>query len=247
MEIISKPMKQRILRAVRASPSLYMLSIRYSRRPYDGSFRRIDRHTDLVIDAYPRSANTYATFAFLSAQQRDVDVAHHFHAPGAVKAAAKRHVPVLTIVRRPEDAVASAMTYRGSSDVGRELDEYLDYYQAVAQCRPAVFVARFESVIEDFGRVTEKFNQRYGTTFEVFDATPDAVAMVQQRIRDIQDSILRDKPADQTRYADLLPVPTEEREARKSILKAKLTESEYSEQLNRARKLYDSLATGADV
>ena len=41
-------------------------------------------HTELVIEAFPRSANTFATVAFQLSQPAPVRVAHHLHAPAQV-------------------------------------------------------------------------------------------------------------------------------------------------------------------
>ncbi|MEW6059376.1 MAG: hypothetical protein AB1551_04425, partial [Actinomycetota bacterium] len=61
--------------------------------------------TDLVIEGYPRSANTLAVSAISAAQPGPIRIAHHLHAPGHVIAAIRRGVPVLVLVREPEEAV----------------------------------------------------------------------------------------------------------------------------------------------
>ena len=49
--------------------------------------------TELVIEGFPRTANTFAVFAFQTAQARPVRVAHHLHAPIQVTVAARRPPP----------------------------------------------------------------------------------------------------------------------------------------------------------
>lgn len=39
----------------------------------------VARDTEIVIEGYPRSANTFAVAAFLLAQGRPVKIAHHLH------------------------------------------------------------------------------------------------------------------------------------------------------------------------
>ena len=52
------------------------------RRKYRGLL--VDGGTQMVIEGFPRSGNTFAVFAFRHAQRRDIRVAHHLHAPAQV-------------------------------------------------------------------------------------------------------------------------------------------------------------------
>ncbi|MEO0972278.1 MAG: hypothetical protein AAFX85_04225, partial [Pseudomonadota bacterium] len=229
--------KHGVRRALRRSPAIYLWMIRNSRRPFDNSLRRIGPQTALVIDAFPRSANTFATFAFLSAQLDAVEVAHHFHAPAAIAAAAKYRVPALTIIREPVAAIASVMTYRGSAHVWQGIAEYTDYYRAVSRHLPHVFVASFEAVISDFGHVSALLNERFDTRFGVFEHTADNVVAVQNEVRRVQDYVLDERPQDRSRYADLLPVPAPEREAKKRELIAAIEHPRHAKSLREARRL----------
>src|SRR5262245_45373054 len=63
-------------------PAIYLP---FARRKYPGpSPKVIDADTELVIDGYMRSANTFAVYAFQMAQRRPVRLAHHLHAPAQV-------------------------------------------------------------------------------------------------------------------------------------------------------------------
>ena len=72
--------------------------------------------TDLVIEGFPRSGNTFAVAAFVLSQPRPVRIAHHHHVPAQVIYAVKRGIPVLVVVRKPDDAVLSlVMGFRNKS------------------------------------------------------------------------------------------------------------------------------------
>lgn len=231
----------------RRHPAIYMPLIAFSRRPYDGSYRRISGATDILIDAYPRCANTFATFAFLSAQTGSVRVAHHFHAPAAVKAAARKGIPILTIIRHPKDAVASALIYSDSRNVKRGLEEYIDYYRCVQECRPKLFVARFEAVIHDFAHVTRCLNVRFGTTFGVFEATTQAVDRVNLEIRRANERVWKRRSTGEGRRNEQLTLPVSERESRKVEVARMILLPAHRTQLERAVVLYDELLRGADI
>ncbi|MEM7312185.1 MAG: hypothetical protein AAF497_03440, partial [Planctomycetota bacterium] len=71
----------------------------------------IRRNTDIVIEGFWRCGNHFATSAFISAQPQPVRVAHHFHAPAQLVAAAKWGVPGILLIRNPIDVVASSNVY----------------------------------------------------------------------------------------------------------------------------------------
>jgi len=74
--------------------------------------RAVDRATELVIEGFARSGNTFAVAAFSLAQPRPVRLAHHLHAPAQVLLAARMGIPCIVLVRDPVDAVASRLIRR---------------------------------------------------------------------------------------------------------------------------------------
>jgi hypothetical protein len=89
----------RILRTV--GVAWVYIRTRKALRPF-----RITRHTDLFIDGYPRSANTYLLECLKTAAPA-VSVASHLHSPQMVKLALRRHLPTVVLFREPAAAAAS--------------------------------------------------------------------------------------------------------------------------------------------
>ena len=58
--------------------------------------------TQLVIEGYPRSANTYAVVAFAAVQPERPRIAHHLHVAAQVLAAVDRDIPTMVLIRRPQ-------------------------------------------------------------------------------------------------------------------------------------------------
>jgi hypothetical protein len=141
--------------------------------------------TELVIEGYPRSANTFAAFAFQLSQPRTVRLAHHLHAPAQIAAAADRGVPVLVPVRRPRDCAISIAIRSPHVSLAQALDAYRRFHEAVLAYRDSCHVARFEDITSDFGRVVEGLNGRFGTAFTPFVHTQENVervyAMIEER------------------------------------------------------------------
>ena len=86
-------------------PSLYLPFARIKYRSVPN--RLVGRDTELVIEGFQRSGNTFAVFAFEMAQDRPIRSAHHLHASAQVSRAVKLGVPVLLLVRDPRDTIVS--------------------------------------------------------------------------------------------------------------------------------------------
>ena len=59
----------------------------------------VDRRTQIVIEGFPRSGNTFAVVAFQQAQRESVRVARHLHMREQVIRAAKWGIPTLLLAR----------------------------------------------------------------------------------------------------------------------------------------------------
>jgi hypothetical protein len=138
----------------------------------------VQPETELVIEAYPRSANTFSAFAFQTSQPHPVRLAHHLHAPAQIAAAARRGVPILVPVRHPRDCAVSIAIRSPYVSLAHALGAYRRFHEAILPYRDACQVARFEDVTSDFGQVIDAVNARFGTEFTPFHHTPENVAVV---------------------------------------------------------------------
>lgn len=144
-------------------------------------------YSTLVIEGYPRSANTYALAAFVHANQSDLyvgyhHVAHHLHAAAAVKRAVRLERPTVVLVREPRAAALSYVIREDKVDVVTSLREYIAFHRHVWPLRDAVVIAPFDVVTSDFGRVIDAVNVRFGTSFKRYEHTPENEAVVFSRV-----------------------------------------------------------------
>jgi len=121
--------------------------------------------SSIVIEGFPRSANTYSVAAFEHANGRDLHVGHHFHAAAHVMRAVRLSIPTLVLVRHPNDAIASYLMYRPTIRARDAATEYVDFYSKVLGQAHGFVVGRFEDVVSDYGSVLELVNARFGTRF----------------------------------------------------------------------------------
>jgi hypothetical protein len=133
----------------------------------------IARDTEIVIEGFLRSANSFATRAFLSAQPRRVRVANRTHVPATIIRAAQWNVPTLVLIREPKDLVLSYILKKPFITAADGFKEYIAYYRDIAPYRDDYVVASFDEVTTDFGVVIDRLNRRFSTHFERFDHTAE--------------------------------------------------------------------------
>jgi hypothetical protein len=138
--------------------------------------------TDIVIEGFPRSANTFTVAAFTMSQPRPVRAAHHLHAPGHVIAAVRRGLPALVLVRQPEDAVLEYVIRRPGLGLAQAVRGYVRFYQPLLPYVDGFVVGSFEQVTTDLGAVIRLVNRTFGTSFEEFHHSKDNVKRVFEAI-----------------------------------------------------------------
>ncbi len=150
-------------------PAVYFTLFRLLRTRKDLS-RAVTPDTQLVIEGFPRSGNSFARRAFIMAQDQGFDktrIAHHLHVPAQVVRAAQWQIPTLVLIRRPKDAVLS-LAIRDPISVDQALRYYVSFYETAEKYRDAYVLGLFEEVTEDFGQVIKRINDKFGTTFSLF-------------------------------------------------------------------------------
>lgn len=161
-------------------------------------YRRFARPRDLAVakdsalclEGYPRSGNTFAAVAFEMSQPTPQRIAHHLHSPAQVVQAVKWRIPTVVLIRDPHDAVVSLGVYRGGvrpadrlpKMLPEMLSRWISFYEAIEELRSGYVLATFEDVTTDFGQVTRRVNERFGTDFGVFEHTVENAKYVLDNI-----------------------------------------------------------------
>lgn len=171
--------------------------------------------TELVIEGYFRSANTFAVYAFLMAQPSWVVIAHHTHAPATVISAVRRQLPVLILIREPRETLFSLALKHPGLPIEEGLRDYLDFYKRILPYHRDFVVATFKQVTDDFGLVTERLNRRFMTEYVPFEHTRENVETIFVKIQ-ASDSVV--ESGDRTKYS----IPMREKETKKKIIEQQL-------------------------
>jgi len=153
--------------AVARSPAMLRLS--YALRRGRSDFL-VDRDTDLLIEGFPRSANTFAAWAFMLTNPGQ-KLAHHVHTRAHVLMALRQGVPALILLREPEAAIRSFLVRRPEIPAPVAVRRYVAFHEGIAGRADELVFARFETVVNDFNRVVDAVNRGFGTAFEGFGPT----------------------------------------------------------------------------
>jgi hypothetical protein len=121
-------------------------------------------HTDICIEGYPRSGNTYFVSAFVS-WNRGLAVAHHTHLAGSAKFAIKHDIPTVILIRKPEDAVASVLVWDGLLSTTVALANYIHFYQTLWKYRESFLVLGFDEVTKKPDTCVQNINRRFNQQF----------------------------------------------------------------------------------
>ena len=235
---------QRLAYGIRAvvsvHPPLYLPFARWRYRRA-GENRIVDRDTELVIEGFQRSGNTFAVVAFETSQGRPMRTAHHLHAAAQIVAAVRMRVPTLALIRDPVDTVLSHMIREPGISARQALSNWIRFYEAVVPLRDRVVVADFAEVTTDFGAVIRDVNARFGTRFAEFEHTQANVArcfeLIEQRNREHYGTLAETK----------VPRPSAERERLKAARRGELEADRLTALRARAYGVYRSLVPSPSV
>jgi hypothetical protein len=130
--------------------------------------------TDIVIEGYPRSGNSLAFASLLAAQPAPIRIAHHTHAPANVMAGVEAGIPVVVLIRAPEDAVVGLVLIKPDLTVVQAMRGYRRFYEPLLPYRDRVVVSRSEDVIDGSEGLVDRINQRFGTSFDALDVSANS-------------------------------------------------------------------------
>lgn len=197
--------------------------------------------TDLVLEGYPRSGNTFVWYAFMMAQTCPYNIVRHSHMPARVIEAVKLEIPTLVLIRNPKDCVLSYCVYEPRLSFKMGLIHWIRLYQTIKPYQRGYVLANFDQIITDFGQVIASVNERFGTQFDIFDHTPENERRVFEKI-EFRTKIVAKRLPYHYAWDDRIGRPSEIRKQKIKEYEAELLKNrQISKLLNQAEDLYTSL------
>lgn len=200
-----------------------------------GTVRRLTDETQIVIEGFPRSGNTFAFFALKHAEAlagRDVNISSHVHTPSQVRLAVSQRFPTLVVIRRPIDTITSLLIAAPHVRFDAAIREYIHHHREILTWRDRLVIASFDEVTTDFGAVTSRVNDAFGTEFALFDPTDEDTEAVFAAIEE-NHRVLHGGTE------NVVPRPSDLRKAEKDWLVEQLSAPRYATLLADADAVYD--------
>ena len=180
--------QHKIKRILQRAPGLYIKIqlLRYSGKRYKRKIVVPD--SQIVIEGYPRSANSFSVKAFKHANGDDYKIATHLHVFPQVVLGVKYNIPTLVLIRNPFDCISSyaalrAQTYglnkfEKGNNIAWLLDDYVFFYENLKPYKGKFVMAEFSDVLKDYGAILTAVNKKYNSNFIAFDHTSEHVKEV---------------------------------------------------------------------
>ncbi len=176
-------------RTLQFNPALYLGILRIKRRGHWSQDWIVDPNTDIVIEGFPRSANSYYLSAFQLLQVGSLRIATHVHAPAQIIRACQLGIPTVVLLRDPIDACKSykALDCQCNPDqlhrmmkkpLSRYFEEYIYFYRKLLKWRGKFVVAPFEEVTQTLIPSIHRLNALYQTQYIARELTPDEKTQV---------------------------------------------------------------------
>lgn len=227
--------RERLLDQIRLRPSLFFRVMPLKRRYHE---LLVNADTQLVIEGYPRCANTYAVAAINTTQPSRLRLARHTHAVAQLLRAYDLQVPTLLLIRNPNDAILSYVIRETAVDLPLAIRRYLDFYEATLPLTSRFVVSDFDTTIGSFEHVIDALNTKFDLTLAPFNNNENT----QQAIRTEVESMERIH-AGGTVSELKVARPSEKRQAMKTQLAKSL--DDHRHEMEQAHALYAEMKAHA--
>lgn len=124
-------------------------------------FRLVSNKTDIVIEGYPRSGNTFLESMIYLRANRNIVIAHHTHVIAQIKRSLNLNKPILVTIRNPIDAISSLFNfYEKKIPIEILLSEYYKYYLFISRSIEKILIINFDH-INDHENLTKKIIKKF--------------------------------------------------------------------------------------
>ena len=224
MKINNKNIKLSIRNFIGKYPSLFYTTYAVKK---ESASRFVNTKTDIVIEGFPRSANSFAVLALKLGQNQSISIAHHHHVPAQIIKAVSLKIPTIVLIREPKYAVVSFAIYESTISLIQALKFYISFYQNVIAYSKYYIVADFSEVISDYCKIIQKLNSKFRTNFK-------SINQYSLNMEEISTLLCQPEYGNELR----VPYPSSTRKKKKKSFFKKLESSQYQKLLSQAESIY---------
>jgi len=190
------------------------------------------KSTDICVEAYPSSANTYLMYLIKNLND-DVEISHHTHTIANLKLAAQYNISCVVLIREPLDAISSyAYRFFNNTDklLNRSISEYINFYEYVQNNKDFMKVVEFQELIDNPQTVLKNIQQYSGMDLKLDKVDWDQ--LIETSLNNIKDNAKKRGRLKRGSF------PSESKEKGKSEIKNRIKNTKKYE---RAKEIYNKL------
>jgi hypothetical protein len=181
-------------------------------KSYESRFVCNDK-TDLVLEGFPRSGNTFSVdFIRYLNKGRNLVIAHHTHNKQNLLLGIALIIPTVVLIRNPLDAISSYMIYSGNN-VEMALKKYSDFYEGLLIHEENILFVKFDDVVTNMNLVIEKINSKFSLNLMITKDLANDNEIVKN-----MDRQRAKKTRTESEYIKTVGAPTKERELLKNTI-----------------------------
>jgi hypothetical protein len=235
---LGRLLRRRMRLLISGHPTLYYCYAKLAKLPF-----QINETTTVLVDSYPRSANSFFEAAFSKAHGGRESVAHHSHAAGQVRLGLKRKLPCIVLIRNPVSAIVSFYEMNeGSYSIEVCTLEYIKFYGALEELIDKITVLETVNIENRFYDLMEMMRDRYGLSVEPFTIDAATRAELFQTV----DETGLERNGHVERYSGSLNVSEKQyRQTNLASIKDRVCAPENAARLSRAMDLYKKFQSHA--
>lgn len=121
----------------------------------------LSRDTDLCVEGFPRSANTYGVLLIEKFASQPLKIAHHLHIPSQLTYAIKWNIPAILLIREPSQAIPSLILREGVS-IRTAMEWYNSFHTELMPCKEKLVVWQFDELVNNPLDCLRKLNEDLG-------------------------------------------------------------------------------------
>jgi hypothetical protein len=235
----SRRLRRRLRLAISTRPTLYSIYARAEKLRF-----QITPETTVVVDSYPRSANSFFEAAFTRAHGGRERVAHHSHAAAQVLAGVRLGLPCVVLLREPEAAIASFFEMNGG-DYPIDLCtlEYAVFYETLTSVANCIVVVETDELENQFYNLMVLLKDDWGLNLEPYHIDTDVRGELMTAVDETGQTR---NGFSAEKYSDKRPVAERaQRAALLATIRAAISEPKNARLLARAHRAHESIRSHA--
>ncbi|MCH8511786.1 MAG: hypothetical protein LAT83_09050 [Kiritimatiellae bacterium] len=150
---------------------------------------KIRKDSDLLLEGFPRSGNTFSVVAFEHLQGRELGNGHHLHTIAHIRRAIRFGKPILIVIRNPEDVVTSASLRMETKDFAVPLVRYIHYHQGLQALTDHFVLATFEEFLKNPVPAIHAVNRKFGTSFKARPLGEEDRLAIRKKMEEIKEDM----------------------------------------------------------